>query len=233
LTTSKKKSAKKGTPDHTQMAFEGIRRMLFRNEIMPGQKISYRILAERLGMSLTPVIQALKRLEFQGLVRHEPNRGYFTEPISLQEIQEIYETREVVEISLLPAVIRRLDEEGIDKLLKITQKDNTGSQPDNLNERLIRDREFHLCLASLSSRAIQLQILHNLYDLLYLKYRGSLLFVASKEIVGSHHKNIFDAVVSRDLKRAQDAMRTHFNSIKSRALAALSQMIAERELPGF
>ena len=53
---------------HTRKAYLGIRNMLFHSEIVPGQKISYRDLAERLGMSQTPVIQALKWLEFQQLV---------------------------------------------------------------------------------------------------------------------------------------------------------------------
>lgn len=88
----------KETVDHVEVAYDGIRMMLLKNEILPGRKISYRQLAEKLSMSLTPVIQALKRLEYQGLVRHEPNRGYFTEPMSLQEVQEIYEMREVLEI---------------------------------------------------------------------------------------------------------------------------------------
>lgn len=217
--------------DHTQLAFEGIRRMLFNNEITPGQKISYRLVADRLGMSLTPVIQALKRLEYQGLVRHEPNRGYFIEPISLREIEEIYEVREALEISLLPETLRLLDREGILKLRLIVDKNISDPQADNLNERLVRDREFHLTLASLSGRKIQQQILRNLYDLLYLKYRGSLLFVASRKTVGSEHQNIFQSIVSKDLDRAQKALHDHFTRIKGKALAALSQMIADHELP--
>ena len=57
-------SIAKQKPDtgHTHKAYQGIRQMLFHNEIVPGQKIAYRDLAERLGMSQTPVIQALKWL---------------------------------------------------------------------------------------------------------------------------------------------------------------------------
>ena len=84
ITVKKKPSADAG---HTRKAYQGIRQMLFHNEIVPGQKIAYRDLAERLGMSQTPVIQALKWLEFQGLVRHERHRGYYTEPISIQEVE--------------------------------------------------------------------------------------------------------------------------------------------------
>ncbi len=60
MATKNTKKPAKGRPDHTYIAYEGIKKMLFENEILPGQKISYRQLAERLQMSPTPVIQALK-----------------------------------------------------------------------------------------------------------------------------------------------------------------------------
>ena len=114
----KRTKKKKTKDDFTQEAYMGIRRMFFLNEIIPGQKISYGDLAKRLDMSTTPVIQALKRLEYQGLVRHEPNRGYYTENISLKEITEIYEFRELIETSLLPKIISRIDKKGLKTLKK-------------------------------------------------------------------------------------------------------------------
>ena len=88
-----------GQVDHSQKAYNGIRRMLYHKELIPGQKIAYRELAERLNMSPTPIIQALKWLELQGFVRHEPNRGYFMAPFSLEELEQIYELRELLEQS--------------------------------------------------------------------------------------------------------------------------------------
>ena len=97
--------------DLTKKAHMLIRQMMFHNEIVPGQKLAYRDLAKRLEMSLTPVSNALKYLEFQGLVRKELNRGYYTEPISVKEVQEIYDFRELIEVSLLTDSIghQRLD----------------------------------------------------------------------------------------------------------------------------
>ena len=226
--TGKKKSKPAGADySHTQIAYEGIKQILFNNEISPGQKISYRQLAERLGMSLTPVIQALKHLEFQGLVRYEPNKGYSTEPMSMQEVQEIYDMRELIEVSLLPDVIGRLSEEGIMILQSLLVLEKKGDHESVLNAQLIRDREFHLTLASLSGRRVQVQMLQQLFDLLYLKYRGSLLFIKSKDPVGSEHRNIFNAVVSHDLEEARTAMTEHFSRIKVQALKALGQMIVQ------
>ena len=231
MPVKKKAKPAKSEGSHTQIAYEGIKQILFTNEIMPGQKISYRQLAERLGMSLTPVIQALKHLEFQGLVRYEPNKGYSTAPMSMQEVQEIYDLRELIEVSLLPDVIANLNEEGIRSLQKLLRFSQSSDDESCVNEQLMQDREFHLQLASLSGRKIQVQMLQHLFDLLYLKYRGSLLFIRSKDPVGSEHQNIFHAVVSHDLDNACQALKAHFAKIKSQALTALGRIIASREIP--
>ncbi|GAB6144766.1 GntR family transcriptional regulator [Desulfocicer niacini] len=231
--TGKKNKPTKSDSNHTQIAYEGIKKILFTNEIPPGRKISYRQLAEHLGMSLTPIIQALKRLEFQGLVRYEPNKGYSTEPMSMQEIAEIYDMRELIEVSLLPDVINNLNEDGIRALQALLKsRDKSEGVPSReeepyLNERLLNDKEFHLALAGLSGRRIQVQMLRYLFDLLYLKYGGSLLFIQSKEPVGSQHQRIFNAVVSHDMEEAGKALKAHFTQIKSQALKVLGEMIAD------
>ena len=91
-----------------------IELLILRGILRPGERLpAERDLAERLGMSQTPIIQALKWLEFQQLVRHEPNRGYFTAPIDPKEVQEIYEVRETLELSLLPGIVRAIDRSGV------------------------------------------------------------------------------------------------------------------------
>ena len=71
----KETKKKKEKSDLTYKAYSAIRQMLFYNEIQPGQKIKYKDLANRIGVSMTPVIQALKWLEFRNIVRHEANKG--------------------------------------------------------------------------------------------------------------------------------------------------------------
>ena len=100
------------------------------------------------------------------------------------------------------------------------------------NDQLLRDREFHLALAGLSGRKVQLQMLQHLFDLLYLKYRGSLLFIQSKDPVGSEHQNIFNAVVSHDVEAAITAMQGHFTKIRAQALKSLGRMIASTTSSG-
>ena len=194
-----------------QEAYMGIRRMFFVNDINPGQKISYGDLAKRLGMSTTPVIQALKRLEDQGLVRYEPNRGYFTEKISLKEITEIYEFREIIETSLLPKTIARMNKTRLKALKKSLDSHLQAVRDIYLKERLLRDMEFHMKLAHLSGCKIQVKVLKSLFDLLYLKYRGSILFLTPMETVDSEHIKLYEHIAASDLEGAhRNPSETYF-----------------------
>lgn len=218
-----------GQIDHTKKAYRGIRKMLFHKEIVPGQKIAYRDLSERLRMSPTPVIQALKFLEFQGLVRHEPNRGYYTEPISLEEAREIYELREILEISLLPDTITNLNEQGIKQLQTVLEAHLNADREPYLKERILTDMEFHLTLASLSKGKIKQQILRTLLDILCLKYRGNYLSVTSFELTDTEHQAIFEAVTAKDLSRAQHVLSQHISNVKRRMLKSLERLMEEKE----
>ncbi len=221
---------KKTKDDFTNEAYMGIRRMFFLNEIIPGQKISYGDLAARLEMSTTPVIQALKRLEFQGLVRHEPNRGYYTENISLEEITEIYEFRELIEVSLLPKTIASITKKGLSKLKKALDNHLDAVRDIYLKDRLLKDMEFHLMLANLSGNQIQINTLKSLFDLLYLKYRGNILFVTPMETVDSEHIKLYENIDAGNLEPAQKILGQHISNVKKHAILSIERMNREKKI---
>ncbi len=213
-----------------QKAYLGIRRMFFVNDIHPGQKISYGELAKRLGMSTTPVIQALKRLEDQGLVRYEPNRGYFTEEISLKEIIEIYEFREIIETSLLSKTIARMNKTRLKALKKSLDSHLRAARDIYLKERLLKDMEFHLKLANLSGCTIQVNALKSLFDLLYLKYRGNVLFLTPMETVDSEHIKLYEYIAASDLAGAAAILQKHIANVREHAVASINRFNKEKSL---
>ncbi len=225
-------SKKKNGGDHTRRAYHGIRNLMLHNELNPGQKFSYRDLAERLDMSPTPIIQALKWLEFQQLVRHEPHRGYFTAPIDRQEVEEIYETRELIEISLLGTTLKTIDAPGLRTLEQALGAHLQASRELYLAERLKKDMAFHMTLASLSGHRIQVKILRDLFDLLYLKYSGSILFTTSMDSADTDHQNLFAAITARDLKAARRTLSRHIRRVKRHVLEGLARMSAEKGQAG-
>jgi DNA-binding GntR family transcriptional regulator len=224
-----KRATKHGMADkpagHTQRAYEGVRNRLCGSEIVPGQKISYRDLSERLGMSQTPVIQALKWLEFQQLVRHEPHRGYYTAPISLQEVEEIYDLRKLIELDLLQNTLKQIDTQGIKRLRVALDAHLKASKNVHLYDRLLKDMEFHLELAALSGRLVQQKALKNLFDLLYLKYGGKFLFSTSMDSADTDHQELFERIAKHDLKGARTVLARHILRVKKHVLQGVDHIL--------
>ena len=219
--------------DLTKKAHMLIRQMMFHNEIVPGQKLAYRDLAKRLNMSLTPVSNALKYLEFQGLVRKELNRGYFTEPIRTKEVQEIYDFREVIEVSLLADTIANLDNKGKKNLREVFEASVDTPNDTYVSQRVSKDVRFHMTLAELSRNRTQTRALGHLFDLLYLKYGGDVLFntymkpddfAAHIASTASCHQQIYDAVIGKDLDSAKEALSRHIKTVKEDVLCGLERM---------
>lgn len=225
--TQKMKKKKKTADDFTKEAYMGIRRMFFVNEIGADQKISYGDLAKKLGMSTTPVIQALKRLEDQGLVRHEPNRGYYTESISLKEIIEIYDFREIIETSLLPKTIAGMNKKKLKILKKALDNHLDAVRDVYLKERLLKDMDFHLVLAGLSQCTIQVNTLKSLFDLLYLKYRGNTLFVTPMDMIDSEHIKLYESIADSNLDGATRVLKQHISNVKKHVITSIERIDKE------
>ena len=230
---AQKKSTKeaKQAEDSSQIAYQGIRRMIYTRELVPGQKIAYRDLAEKLHLSPTPIIQALKRLELQSFVSHEPNRGFGMTPFSIKEIEEIYEMRELIEPSLVRATIHNISKEGLGKLKAALHAHQAADRELFLKDRLFKNREFHLMLASLSGKETQIRILENLFDILFLKYSN--LPRTSLTATDQEHQEIYDTVAVRSAERAQSVLKNHVTNVKVQVLTSVRKMLAEQEKAQF
>jgi DNA-binding GntR family transcriptional regulator len=225
-------SSERAAEDLTGQAYAGIRQMLFLNEIAPGQNLRYRQIAGRLGMSPTPVVQALKWLQFQGLVEHEPNRGFYTASMSAEEVCEIYELRESIEVSCVPRAVERLDEEGVRRLRFALEEHQKAARDRHLRRRLLTDLEYHMALATLAGGDHRPKILRNLFDLLYLKHKGEILFSHPMEDVTGEHQAIFDRLVARDAQGAQQALSEHLRRIREHVLEDIRRDDEERAALG-
>lgn len=211
MTAIKKKQTKQ-SEDSSQIAYQGIRRMIYAKELVAGQKIAYRDLAEKLDLSPTPIIQALKRLELLGFVSHETNRGFYMTPFSLKEVEEIYEMRELIEPSLVAATVQNIDKKGLADLKRALEAHLSAERDFYLKDRLFKNREFHLVLAGLSRKETQIRILRNLFDILFLKYSD--LPRSSLVATDQEHQEIFDAVSLRSMDRAQTVLKNHVTNVK-------------------
>jgi len=213
----------------TREAYNDIRKMIFSNELKPGQKIPYRRMADGLSMSLTPVVQALKHMEFMGLVRHEQNKGFFVENVTSQEIDEAYKLRSIIEPIMLAQTILNLDEQGTKKIGIALDEYIEACEKGSLRLKLVKDIQFHMSIAELSGQSLSILILKYLFDFLYLRFGQELIFSRPSEDSAKAHTAIFDAIKSRDVKAATLVLKAHIKEVHKNALTGIQERLSESE----
>ncbi|WP_300460229.1 GntR family transcriptional regulator [Desulfobacula sp.] len=213
--------------DLTYKAYSAIRQMLFLNKILPGQKIKYKDLANLIGVSMTPVIQAIKWLEFRNIVRHEPNKGYYINEVSLKEIAEVYDTRLLIEVSLVSDTIKKLTPGKIEKLKTALENYKSAVVEDNYYKRIITDMEYHMCLASLADCKIQLNMLQELFDVLLLRYSRNLYFSSVMDTSLKEHFDVFDRLEQADEKGVCNALTYHITTVRDHIVKGMARLVVD------
>jgi DNA-binding GntR family transcriptional regulator len=229
MTKRKRTGKSSANPDLALQAYQGIRQMLFFNEIIPGQKIKYQDLADRLGVSITPVTHALKFLEFKGIVRHESNKGYYINEVSSQEVEEIYDTRILIEVSLVPDIMRNLKAKELQRLDKTLEEFNRAVDENDYYKRLMTDMKFHLTLASIAKHRLQLKMLQELFDLLLLKYSRNLLLLGIRDSSQQEHFHILKKVQNRSTEDLQKAISDHLQNVKEHISKGFDKMFVSKK----
>jgi DNA-binding GntR family transcriptional regulator len=154
-------------------------------------------------------------------------------PFSLKEIEELYELRELIEPSLIPATIQHINRDGLKNLKTALEAHFSAEREFYLKERLFKNKEFHMTLASLSEKETQIRILQNVFDMLFLKYGGNYLPMSSLTATDQEHQEIYDAVALRNLERAQNVLKNHLTNVKIQVLSSVKKILAEQERSPF
>ncbi len=180
-------------------------------------------------MSLTPVVQALKHMEFMGLVSHEKNRGFFVEKVTPQQIDEAYRLRSVIEPMMLEQAIPSLDENGLKKINNAMDEYLVATQKGSVKLMLVKDIQFHMVLAELSNQTISILLLKHLFDFLYLRFSEELIFSRPSENSIADHSAILKAIKNKDIDVAAQALKSHILHTHKNALDGLKDRLDEVE----
>ncbi|MBU0463827.1 MAG: GntR family transcriptional regulator, partial [Proteobacteria bacterium] len=198
----------------TMKAYRAIQDLFFKNEILPGQQLNSRNLGEMLGMSQTPVIQALKLLHYQGFLSHVPNQGYKLKKNTIEQVEEIFNLRLAIEPFCLENILVRIDPAGWKKLDNALDDFQKGLESNNLNLILLADIDFHTTMAAISIGKSGANIVKNLFELLYLKNRETILYNSPRKNFLSHHKKILEHLKKQDAKAAKKLLTRHIIEVK-------------------
>ncbi|MBW2604012.1 MAG: GntR family transcriptional regulator [Deltaproteobacteria bacterium] len=201
-------------------AYNAIKELVAGQKLSPGQKLIYRDLEEELGMSKTPIINGLIRLEQEGFVVSKKNRGFFVKKISAEEAEQIYDLKEKLEEISIDYSINNYDSKDLKLLEEKLYLYNNYSSPMYDRKRLELDTEFHMQIAKMGKNDFFTSMIKQFYENIY--FSLNVVYLTSYvDNFKDEHKLIFDAIEQRNLKEAKKILRFHIRAAKKLFMAAL------------
>jgi DNA-binding GntR family transcriptional regulator len=205
-----------------EQAIEVIRASIVSGELIPGEVYSATTLSARLGVSATPVREAMLDLASDGLVEAVRNRGFRILTVADQDLDEISELRKMLEVPAVRLVVKRATDAELDALEENVSSIERAAARNDLPAFLREDRTFHLALLALSGNGRLVRLVSQLRDQTRLM---GLRHVAESGMLpesAAEHRTILDALRTRDGRRAEMLVREHLDHTRG-AWAGLTE----------
>lgn len=192
----------------TDQAYIALRRDILSCVIQPGSEVSEADIAERLVMSKTPVREALGRLQVEGFVKAFPRRGYQVVPLTIADMDELFDVRAIVEAGCGELAAERITGEELTRLAALADVSYDVATA-SLETFISANRNFHLAIASASgNRRLQEMVYKQLDELERFFYLGARARNVNREVHVDHHR-IVEVLRSRDRQAARKIMIDH------------------------
>jgi DNA-binding GntR family transcriptional regulator len=227
----KSKSRTRAVKNLSARVYDQIKNLILCNEILPGQKLHHQQLSERLGVSRTPIREALTRLVQEGYVSFLPNRGFTCKEIRMQEAEELYELREALEAFAVEKAVETVSDQALRELREKMSVYGRDVQNRFTRERLVYDQDVHLAIAELSGNETLKNTLSHVFERIVLKRRTDGLYDPARGISAHReHLRLLEAMERRDAAQAVAILRNHIQAGKKNVMADLEQRQAMRGL---
>lgn len=185
-------------------------RLIASGEIAPGEPIRQSHLAERMGISPTPVREALRRLEAQGLVVLEPHRGVRVAEVEPHEMSEIYEIRAALEGLAVEHAVPRLSAKQMQAVEAAQARLERAWAASETKQLAKLNYQFHTLIYRMSGRPRLIKLIDSLWPLFP---RDSMWAIPGRGPgIVREHRDVLDAIRAGDAERAHRAMRVHMEA---------------------
>ncbi len=195
-----------------EIVFTTIRDAIISGKLMPGERLMEKHLAEKIGVSRTPVREALRKLEIEGFVLMTPRKGAIVTVINEKDIKDVLEIRAVLEGLAAALACENMMDAEIDKLMSTKKDFENAVEAKNLDLMVEKDIELHdLIFASTKNNRL-VTIINNLREQIH-RFRIAYLKDANylKTIIIEHDK-IVQAIVNKDKDVAQELSVNHIKN---------------------
>lgn len=203
-----------GEKNLNNTVYQKIKQMMLDYEITPGQKLTFIDLAERLGVSRTPVNNALSLLAREGFLDFTPNQGYTVHQITKEEADQLYEVRKILELGAIEKVIENLTPQKMKELERRERLFKQAVDEKQSRGRFTLDQEFHGYIVEMSGNHYLAEYFREVYQRIFLRHRVRPLRGERVEQVPAEHSELLHAIRNRDTEKAKEVISRHIENGK-------------------
>jgi DNA-binding GntR family transcriptional regulator len=204
-----------------EIVFETIRNAIISGNLKPGERVMEVQMAESLGVSRTPVREAIRKLELEGLVIMLPRKGAYVADLSVKDLTEVLEIRASLEGLAAGLASIRIDEAEIEELEVRALKFHKAIENEDVDALILMDLEFHDAIfrASRNERLIQLN--NNLREQVQRFREIYHKKVNKSKETSKEHYEMVEAISNRDVDKAEKLARVHIENAEKSILKTM------------
>ncbi|WP_425446256.1 GntR family transcriptional regulator [Dethiothermospora halolimnae] len=202
-----------------EIVFESLRQAIIEGDLRPGERVMEVQLAEKLGVSRTPVREAIRKLELEGLLVMVPRKGAYVADVSFKDVLNVIEVRASLEGLAASLSAERMTEEEIEKLKEKGKEFNKCLKENDTDGMIQKDVEFHDIIFQGTRNDRLVSIVESLRDQIH-RFRVAYI----REYEQSHnleteHEKIIEAICKRDTKKAREHAQYHIENAENYIVA--------------
>jgi len=198
-----------------------LRDAIKRGILEPGERLMEVQLAEELGISRTPVREAIRKLEQEGYVIMMPRRGTYVSDVSVKDVKEIFEIRSALESLAISLATMRIEPEELEKLQTLLEEIGGHIENNDIEKIVATDVEFHGLLYQVSRNERLVTIISNLKEQLARFRTLSMSYPGRLQETLAEHRAMVEAIAAGDVDLAREAAERHMEQAEETLLKAM------------
>ncbi len=194
------------------VVFNTLREAILKGELPPGERLMEKTLAERIGVSRTPIREAIRKLELEGLVTMVPRKGAEVAKISEKDIRDLLEIRATLEALAVKLACKKIDAEGIQRLDFLKDEFIKAAKKRDVELIIKKDVEFHDSIFNASGNEKLIHILNNLREQIYRFRVKYIQEMTDFQVLIDEHEEIVESVKSGNIQKAEEIAIKHISN---------------------
>lgn len=191
------------------IVFKALREAIITGELKPGERLMEIKLANELGVSRTPVREAIRKLELEGLVIMTARKGAEVAPINEKDLMEVLEIRKTLEGLACELAVSNATKENVEQFIEINKLIEVAIKEDDIEEITKQDVAFHEAIYQITNNKRLIQMLHQLKEHIF-RYRFEYIKdMKNKQTIVEEHNAIILALKKNDQKNAKKEIEKH------------------------